>query len=241
MIKIAVVEDGQNYYEAILKNIREYEKDNHEEIEVEYFTDGLYFLEAYNGKFDIILLDIEMKLTNGMDVAKKLRAMGDNSPIIFITNMAQYAVSGYEVNAMGFIVKPISYYQFSACLTKAIEFIKRRTTKYLTITLKDGVIKIYLNDIAYVEVIKHSILFHTAEKIIETRGTMYEIAEKLQENNFALCDRSFLVNLKYVTEVSQNTVSVRVGNRKDSLPISRPKKKEFMDTLTVYLAQEGFL
>lgn len=232
MIVIAIVEDSDDCAVAIKGFIERFSAETREEISTVRYRNGMEFVTDYNGSCDIVLLDIEMPLLNGMDAAKELRKTGDRSPVIFITNMAQYAVKGYEVDAIGFIVKPVAYYAFSDRMKKAVAAVKARRDNFLAFTLKDGLVKIYLDDIKYVEVNRHRILYHTFDGVTEVRGTMRETAEKLNGKSFAQCNSCWLVNLKYVTEVKSNIV--RVAG--EELLVSRNKRREFLNRLTVYLA-----
>lgn len=237
MIRIAIVEDDDTCAELVGGYVSDLAAETGESMSVRRFTNGVDFLSEGIGNCDIVLLDIEMPLLDGMSTAKKLREMGDKSPIIFITNMARYAVRGYEVDAVGFIVKPVSYYSFSERMKKAIAIVKASRNNYLVFTLKDGIVKIYLDDVKYVEVYRHKILYHTFGGVTEVRGTMRETAELLAGKNFAQCNSCWLVNLKQVTSVVGNTVKVA----DEELTVSRNKRKEFLEKLTVYLAGGGNL
>lgn len=109
----------------ILKEyIQKYAGENSEEIEAVWFQNGVEFLEKFHSDFDILLLDIEMPVMDGISVARDARKVDDYMIIIFITNMAQYAIHGYEVNALDYVIKPIAYYPFSVKLRRAIRMIR---------------------------------------------------------------------------------------------------------------------
>ena len=98
MLEIAIVEDEENYRKVLWQYLRKYETETAEQIHISVFTDGDEIVEHYSARYDIILMDIEMRFMNGMDAARKIREVDRSVIIIFITNMAQYAIQGYEVD-----------------------------------------------------------------------------------------------------------------------------------------------
>lgn len=235
MITVAVVEDDAEYSAQVASYVKKFAEGAGEEMSVVMFSDGIDFISGNHGKCDIILLDIEMPGMNGLDAAHKLRSTGDKAPVIFITNMAQLAVRGYEVDALGFIVKPLTYYAFAERMKKAVAEVQAARNNYLAFSLKDGVVKIYLDDVKYVEVYRHSIAYHTFDGVVEVRGTMRETAELLADKHFAQCNSCWLVNLKYVSSVRGN--EVRVAD--ETLSISRNKRKDFLGKLAAYFSRGG--
>ena len=126
MIRIAIVEDEAAYAEQLEGFLHRYEEEKKEAFEITRFSDGDSIVHNYKAKYDIILMDIQMKFMDGMSAAGKIRKSDTEVIIIFITNMRQYAILGYAVDALDYVVKPISYFAFSERLGKAIERIHRR-------------------------------------------------------------------------------------------------------------------
>lgn len=120
MIKIAIVEDEQLYAKQLHEYLRKYEKENGEAIEVTIYSDGDQIVEKYQSQYDIILMDIEMKFMDGMSAAEEIRKIDTEVVIIFITNMTQYAIRGYAVDALDYVLKPVSYFALSQRLNRAI-------------------------------------------------------------------------------------------------------------------------
>lgn len=235
MIMVAVVEDDDKSAELIDGYVRKFSEANGIALAVKRFKNGVDFISDYSPSFDIVLMDIEMPLMDGMEAARKLRELGDKSPLIFITNVAQYAVRGYEVGALDFMVKPVSYFNFTVKLKKAIDVVAAQRNNFVAFVQKDGVKKIYIDDLLYVEVFKHRLFYHTASETFEVRGSMKEAEEQLGPRDFAKCNSCWLVNLKYVTEIRQNFVWL--GEEK--LQISRNKRKEFLAAVVRYFARGG--
>lgn len=100
MYRIAIVEDDQNAAEVLRSYLQRYEEENGEQFSVSSFANGLLFLKEQESGFDIVFMDIEMPALDGMETAKLLRRVNDISCLIFVTNMASYAIKGYEVDAI---------------------------------------------------------------------------------------------------------------------------------------------
>ena len=128
MLRVAIVEDDAGYANQLTEFLNRYGKENDEEIHLTIFRDGLDIVEDYQPVWDIILLDIEMPLLDGMSAAERIRALDPAVILIFITNMAQYAIKGYEVDAMDFVLKPVNYFAFNMKLHKACRVLGERST-----------------------------------------------------------------------------------------------------------------
>lgn len=128
MLRVAVVEDETEYRGLIQEMVGRYAKEYDLQIQTTAFPDGRELVQNYH-KFDILLMDIEMPHLNGMEAAQKIRELDKEVVIVFITNMAQYAIKGYEVDALDFILKPLNYYTFSMRFTRAVGRVKNREGK----------------------------------------------------------------------------------------------------------------
>ena len=234
MLEIAIVEDEESYRKTLCEYLKRYGEEAGEEIHISVFTDGDEIVENYTAKYDIILMDIEMQFMNGMDAAETIRTKDEQVIIIFITNMAQYALRGYKVNALDYVLKPISYVSFAETLKKAVRSISRTKEKYLTINMRDTVKKLRISEIEWIESMGHRLTFHSVEGDYETTVySMKEMQEKLEPDNFTRCSSGCLVNLKWVRDVENNIVNV---NGK-YLTISRGKKNDFMAKFVNYMTE----
>lgn len=231
MIKVAIVEDDPVYQKQLSAYIREYENETGERFEIRQFMDGYEIVERYTANYDIIFLDIQMRLMDGMEAARKIRKKDENVILIFITNMAQYAIQRYAVNALDYVLKPISRFAFYQELDKAVKRLAANSGNYLTVRQDSGIIRLKTQQISYLESQGHNIIVHSDGGVYTFRGTMKDMEQKLASESFVRCNSGYLVNLKYVQEVNQNIVTV-LG---EELTISRPRKKAFMEALTDYL------
>lgn len=231
MFRIAIVEDDRDYQNQLLQYCDKYAKENNEEFQTIVFSDGDGILDNYTANYDVIFMDIQMRLTDGMTTAKEIRKYDEKAIIIFVTNMSQYAIKGYEVGALGYVLKPISYFVFSQELLKALRKIRSESSHSVVLRQEDGMQVIDTRKIIYVESDNHVLTIHTDQGNYEMRGTMKEMEERLSVDSFARCNNSYLVNMRYVRGIVQNDVNVNG----EMLPISRPRKKEFIEALTDYL------
>lgn len=228
MLRVAIVDDEVEVRETLTSMLDRFSEEHSVELSVNAYTDGRSFIES-GATEDIVLLDIEMGEVNGMDAARILRRSGVTSEIIFVTNMAQYAIHGYEVGAIDFVVKPVRYTSFALKLRRAIEAASRKKSSRISVETRDGLRYVDTSDIVYVEVTGHKLIYHTTKRSFESWGTMRSTCEMLESFGFALCNACYLVNLSRVVAVSQDMVTVEGG---DELKMSRGRKKGFMDALT---------
>ena len=180
---------------------------------------------------DIVFLDIEMPHMDGMTAARKLREKDTGIKIIFVTNMAQYAIHGYEVDAVDFIVKPISYYVFVDKLKKALRYLNLNKEKMVVVHGNGEMMRIGSSQILYVEKDKNYLVFHTTKGNLQARGTMLDVEKELSQEGFSKCINGCLVNLKCVSKLEKDTVWID----EIQLPISRQRKKEFKEDFMRYL------
>lgn len=231
MYHIAIVEDEKDFAEQLQEFLKKYQKEHDMAFKISVFGDGAEILENYEPLYDVILLDIEMPRVNGMEAAAKIRRMDADVVLVFITNMASYAIHGYEVGALDFVMKPITYYPFSMKLTRAIKRARTKAQQQILLTLPDGVKKIGIHQIYYVEVQNRILHYHTDEGEYRMRGTMTGAEEMFASYPFVKCNHWYMVNLMHVTEVRKN-VAVVGGHE---LEISRRNRTAFLKALTEYV------
>jgi len=230
MIKVAIVEDEHAYAMQLQEYLHQYEIENGEIFEISLFSDGDEIVNRYKPVYDIILMDVEMKLMDGMSAAEEIRKVDTEVVIIFITNMPQYAIRGYAVDALDYVLKPVSYFAFSQRLNRAISRMKKRESKTLALNVKGGTVRLDIANITYIESQGHTMIFHTVGAEYETTGTMKEIEKELMELHFYRGNKGYLINLAHVEGIKDGCAVVRG----EQLLLSRARKKDFMETLTRY-------
>ncbi len=235
VIRIALVEDDRQYRTQLNEYITRYAAASGREICVTQFSDGDEIALRYKAEYDIILMDIEMIFMDGMTAAEEIRQKDQDVVIIFITNSPQYAIKGYAVDALDYVLKPVSYFAFSQRLERAIARMKRREEKYFTLTTRDGTHRIAYSHLYYVESGGHDLFYHTAEGVLQTTGSMREAENQFAGEHFARCNQCYLINLQHAEAVVEDEVVVHG----EKLRFSRSRKKSFLEALNRYFAGES--
>lgn len=227
MTRIAIVEDEAAVREQLAGYVQRYTRQYGTPFEVTEFADGMEILEDYRPQFDIIFLDVEMKHLDGMETARRIRERDGGVLIVFITNMAQYAIRGYAVGALDYVLKPVPYFAFSQQLQKALGQLEKRERHYLAVAVDGGMRRLDAAEIYYLESEGHKVHFYTEKEDFVVPGTLKNYEEKLVGRAFARCNSGYLVNLAQVSGVQQDMVQVGPY----TLQISRPRRKAFMAEL----------
>ena len=230
MIHIAVVDDEKSYISQIQQYLEQFERESGETIKVSVFSDGDSIVHKYNSEYDIILMDVEMKFMDGMSAAEEIRKKDSEVVIIFITNMPQYAIRGYAVDALDYILKPVSYFAFSQCLQKAIVRRNNRAAKFVVINLKKGTARINIENIIYIETAGRRTVYHTVEGDYESYVSLNEAEEQLKQYHFFRISKWCLVNIALIDNYQDGYISLG----KTKLAVSRSKRKELLDKLITY-------
>ena len=227
-IRIGVVEDDPASCQLVLDYLNRYQQENGEQFTVSVFDDGARIVEKYTPVYDILLLDIEMSEMDGMAAARRIRERDDKVVIVFITAAPQYAISGYEVRALSYLLKPLPWFAFSQELKKSIDMVRRNGDDSMLIETGNGQMRLNLADILYLESIRHTIVIHTLEGKLSINGTLKDMEAKLADHHFFRSNSCYLVNLKHVTGVADQDCIMSNG---EQLRVSRPRKKAFMAAL----------
>lgn len=234
MIKIAIVEDEDSTVQEIQRYLERYAEEKGVSFQVTRFADGEDIVIGYKPNFDIIFMDIEMQFMDGMTAARNIREKDSEVVIVFVTNMAQYAIKGYQVDALDYVVKPVNYFGFSRRLDRAVRSISQRCKFFITVPIRGGDLqKIEVGTICYVESQGRDLFYHTESDVIQSYGTLKCIEETLTPYHFFRCNKGYLINMEHVSGIRDGCVVV--GG--DQLLISRPRKAVFMEELAKYIGK----
>jgi len=230
-MRIAIVDDEQTMREQLANYIEQFAVEKRLALDTCLFPSGDMLLENPDRDFDIIVFDIDMPGTNGLDAARKIREADENVVILFVTNIAQYAINGYEVDAVDYIIKPIGYYDFAMKFQKAVRRAERNQGNTLFIDTVNGPVGLNTDAILYVEVMAHYLIYHTADREYKVRASMKEHEDTLRGYHFARCHKSYLINLKQLKGI--NASEVIVGEC--SIPLGRAYKDNLLSEYMSYL------
>ncbi len=225
MIRIMICDDEPSQLELLERMVKEWAKRTKAEVQVDLCqsADRFFFLWEEKKNTDIALLDIEMPGMDGMTLAKRLRMMGENLQIIFVTGFSDYALEGYEVDAVSFLLKPVQTQHLSACLEKAWDRRCRREPEFVLETAGE-VVKVRLSDICYLESAAHDTLLYCRNRTqaVRSRTGILRMERQLVQKSgaFFKIHRSYLINLAYVERITKKEAVMENGQR---LPIARGK------------------
>ena len=238
-MRVAIVEDQESNSALLQEYLERYGRENGEPIRCAVYHNGMEFTANYRPIWDLILMDIEMPRMNGMETAHFIRQTDTNVLIIFITQMAQYAIEGSSVQALDYVLKPVQYFAFAAKMQQVSKILAARSDAPLLITSREGMVKLPLSAIYYVEVRNHTLCFHTKQNTIESTAaqTMSGLSQELAGKDFARCHPGYLVNLRHVMGYDRSCVKLPGC----TLPMSRTYYKGFVQALISYCAEEGSL
>jgi len=232
MLRIALVDDDRKDLEKLSSYVEDYMEQSGLEAELSHFQSGRALLDAA-ASFDIILLDIQMEGLNGIETARKIREQDEEVILIFITNMIQYALDGYAVAAMDFVLKPIDAFGVARQLDKARKKLERRNMVNLRLRSSEGSYIVNARDILFMEIQGRKLRVCCNNTEYLCNNSMQDMEELLTGNGFFRCHSSYLVNLRHVESIQGNDAVIR-GER---IPISKHRRREFMSAVTAYYGE----
>ncbi|MEG2640553.1 MAG: LytTR family DNA-binding domain-containing protein [Bacilli bacterium] len=236
MIKIAIVEDNKEDAKQFKEYIKQYQEEQKVIFDIKIFSSGIIFLEEYQGNFDIIFMDIDLPGQNGLETSKILRERDAKVVLIFLTNLAKYAIKGYSVNAFDFIAKPITYFSFSTMLKRALTKCSFEKGTDVTINNQGVIVKVDVDSILYIEVYNHRLIFHTDSGDFSEWKSLSSIENEYVSYGFAKGSASFLINLRRVKCIFGNQVSLDNGT---PVYLSRSQKKLFAQKFSEFISGDG--
>ena len=221
---VAIVEDEEKARLLLNGYLERFGAENDISFMIDLYETPVMLLERYQADYDIIFLDIQMPDINGMDAARQIRALDSSVVLIFVTSLTQYAIAGYEVEALDYIVKPVQYYNFALKMTRAMRHVDGGNAEYLSISTGVGNVRINLRDVKYVAIQDHLLTYYTFDGTYSEFQSISSLEKKIQEKGFARCSNACLVNLRYVNSIKGYTLTLIDGTE---LKISQPRKKAF--------------
>lgn len=231
MLHIAICDDEKEFVTYLTELVNRYAAETGEEIKVSAFYDGMELTTHYDTTIDLIFLDIQMKMVDGLRTAERIRQMDEKVGIIFLTTLTQCALEGYKYQAANYIIKPMKYARMKA----EIEQWRRRSRKLdspaIVVANDSGKYKIFLNTLQYVETFNRNLLLHTEQENIICYRSMKELEQELAPHGFVRCHTSYIVNLFFVKGVKKLEITLVTG---ETIPISQPKRRQFMEQLAEY-------
>lgn len=224
MIRAAIVEDNEQDRLNLKKLLEVAGERFQRTFDVSFFGSADAFLLDYKAEYDIVFMDIEMPNLDGMTAAKRLREIDPAVLLVFVTNMAQMAIRGYEVEALDFLVKPLVPDHFLLKMTRILQHVKPREGEFVRI-VQDGVTySVRIDSIRYYEVDGHYIVYHTDEREYREYSSLSSAMKKAAVPYFEKCNRGTIVNLYRIDAVYTDSLVIEDA----TISISRSIRKDFM-------------
>lgn len=198
---------------------------------ITHYSNGIDFISSYKADYDIVFMDVDMPEMNGFSTAKKLRKIDSTVTLIFVTHLAKYAIKGYEVDALDYVVKPVDYAVFKIKINRAIKRSQLNDSSEVVIKHKEGIVRIALADLLYVEISNHDLIYHTVHQNYYGYGTMKMVENLLPSISFSRCNNCYLVNLRNVTKMENGYVYIGDDIK---LAMSRLRVKPFVQAIHNY-------
>ena len=224
MIRIAVLEDEKIEAEKLRAFLNRIKEEQKIEFQSFFYATIHDFERDYASQFEVLLLDIELPDGNGMELAKRIRLKDASVSIIFVTHLAQYAISGYSVGALDYILKPVEYPSFAMKMQRALIRIRQTKEEFITINSGTNLVRTSTWELKYIEIYKHHIYYHVGDRIIESYGILSKVEPSLPSRGFFRCSNSFIINFRFVDWIDSS--NVYIGDK--AIPVSRSKKKELL-------------
>lgn len=233
ILSVAIIEDDISAARELERCLTGFGAQSGHTFSIFHYNDAVVFLSGYQSRYDIIFMDIKMPGIDGMSASEQLRRVDPVTMLIFVTSMVQYAVQGYDVSAFDFIVKPINPVAFTMKMRRAMCALKLNKGNELTLHVNGVTHVLSTSAIQYIEVMNHSLTYHTEQGVLSVRGKLTEAEQHLPEESFFRCSVSYLINLRYVTQFTGEQVCV-AG---EWLRVSRSKKKELAAAVAAFLGR----
>ena len=194
------------------------------------YQSGMEFVRSAENS-DIVFLETNLEKLDGLETARIIRKLGSEAQLIFIARGAEMAIHGYSVDALDYLLKPVEPTAVERALDKAVRRLSSRSCAYLALKLPNGTASISTNDITYVEVFDHNLVYHTTGGDYTVRGRLGDVYEQLDHDYFLACNRSFIVNLRYVTEICTDHVVLN-GTK---ISVSKSHRKEIQSRFSAFM------
>ena len=230
----AVIDDSEEDIRRMTAHIQRYAREKGITVKIEVYQNGMDFLKDYKPVYDVVFLDVEMPHLDGIHTAQKLREIDDHVALIFVTRMAQYAIAGYEVSAMDFVVKPVSYGTFEEKMNHALLRVDEQTRSDAYIFLNvgtDAYKKISYNEIYYIIKDRNYLCYVTKNEEFRVRGTLREAEETFEGSQIVKCAKGVMVNLAHIEQKVKNTIEI-AGIK---FTITKPYIEAFTEAFMRYL------
>lgn len=235
MVKISICDDEISFCNTLEDLLIKYSDIHKIDFTITKFESSIGFLDAYTTDTDIVFLDIQMPIQNGLVVAEELRKKDTNVFLIFLTSLRQYVFRGYDFHAYQYILKPVNYRKIEILLDELIPKLHKNNEKCIFVKVKGDIHKIFLSDLKFIETNSRKALLHIDTQTLLVNKKMHEFDAILPTELFFRCHSSYIVNLSYISKIVGYDIYLSTG---DVLPLSKHKKGDLLKQLAIYWGGE---
>lgn len=230
-LSVAVVEDQRRDQEHIVSLLRRFEEETGTQFRVTTFDSGAALLDCAP-TYDLIIMDIQMPRPDGMATAREIRRVDKKVEILFVTKTSQYATHGYAVDALGYVVKPVTYFAFKSEMERFLATRHRGDHHYVLLGAGSQLERVNIDDIVYFASNRHRITTYMTGGELTFNGTLKSLEKQLSDKEFFRSNSGYLVNLRHLIAIDGDQAVMSDGQ---ALKISRSRKKTLLDALANYV------
>ena len=231
LFRVAIIDDEPSAAETLKSTVSTFMEKHGYPCSIDLFSKPLSFLDSFQCDYDLLFLDIEMPSMDGIALARKIREKDGLVTLIFVTNLAQFALEAYAVQASDYLLKPVSEAAFELKMTRLMRKLAPDAEERFIIRSGGQTMVVSVLTIDYIEANDHHVIYHIGEDAYTTYEKMKDVEKRLPPF-FAKCNRYYLVNLLKVSAIQGDTVIL--AKTKQELRISRNEKKSFLERLSEY-------
>ena len=227
MTNIGIIEDNPADLDNLKNLLETYAIQKGYPVKLDSFASGEEFLSSKRRGYDLIFMDMQLGGMDGIETSRKLRESNPDVVIVIVTSLMQYAIRGYSIKASDYLLKPLEYDRFAEKMDEFCKLIQNKR-KYIVIKTENGLTKIRISAIAFLEVFGHRLYMVHGGKRERVISTLSKMESELAPYGFAKCNKCYLVNLAMVEGIYGDDVEVSGS----LLKISRREKADFIQKLT---------
>ncbi|MBQ7925794.1 MAG: response regulator transcription factor [Lachnospiraceae bacterium] len=233
MFHIGICEDEPAQQGYLEKCIRSWAERAGCKVSIDIYDSGEQFLFDYEDReaFDLLILDIQMGQLNGMELARKIRQQNRRVKIIFLTGVADYALEGYEVGAVRYLLKPLKPELLEQLLEDIRQELKQTAGETFMFTRNGETCKVPFGDIIYLEAEGHYLSMVTTGGHYQWKSSFTSVAEEFEARGFFLLKRGLYVNLEYVSRITKTDCILESG---EQLPVSKNRYRQLNEAFISY-------
>lgn len=234
VLKIAICDDVRQDLKTTYEIVKKYLSTTNVEFQIDIFEEPQELINKAQ-EFNLIFLDIDLGINNGLEIARKINKLNYNYKLILISNYSEYLRDGYRVKADRYFVKPVDQDEFNMDMNDVLkEYIF--DSSYI-FDIKVCKSKIYIKDILYIEKLSRKTFIYTKNNVYTTNYTLLHWIELLEDFNFAQCHRAYYVNLCNIEDYNNNNIFFHENGEEYIVPISRFYKEDFVKRYTRYIGE----